>query len=171
MTESNHVWNSEPEVGETLAALIKLTRAKTVLEIGVFQGQTSKAMIEALPESGQFIGIDIEDLRLEENKADWKNKRKSIDFVKGDSHKVLKSLPRYHFDLIFVDAAHHWEHILPEFKLVEHLVSLGGIVVYHDAMHIQDVSNLMKYASHYNWGVSVMKTPELRGLAILSRKW
>lgn len=162
-------WNSEPEVGQFMAALIKMTRAKSVLEVGVFQGKTSVPIIEALPKGGYYLGIDIDDLRTDENKKAWDVKGKAVDFIEGDSHKELGKLPRYHFDVIFIDAAHHWEHILPEFKLVEHLKDHGGCLVYHDSMHIDDVKRLMSYAKSWGWEVSTLKTPELRGLSILTK--
>jgi O-methyltransferase len=169
--DTSHIdfWNSEKEVGEFLASLIKLTKARTVLEVGVFQGNTSMPMIEALPMGGYYVGIDIEDLRLDQNIKGWKKDGCVVDFIEASSHKALEKLPTYHFDLIFVDAAHHWDHILPEWKLVEKLLGHGGVIVYHDSMHIADVNRLMVYAMNYGWESATLKTPELRGLTILSK--
>ena len=169
--DTSHIdfWNSEPEVGEFMAALVKMTRATSVLEVGVFQGKTSVPIIEALPKGGYYVGVDIEDLRTDENKKAWSVKGKVAEFIIGSSHDVLKTLPKFHFDVIFIDAAHHWDHILPEFKLAEQLKDHGGCLVYHDSMHINDVKELMLYAKTYGWEVATIKTPELRGLSILTK--
>ena len=62
-------WNSEKEVASFLGELIKLTKAKTVLEVGVFRGNTSIQIINALPKGGYYVGIDIEDLVNQENRV------------------------------------------------------------------------------------------------------
>ncbi len=164
-----HEWNSEPEVGETLAALIKMSKAKCVLEVGTFEGETSCNIIEALPKGGYFVSVDIEDYRTEKAKKAFATKGKACDFILGSSHDVLKTLNKKYFDLIFVDAAHHWEHIIPEFKLVEGLVSRGGVIVYHDSIHIEDVQRLMKYAQSYNYNVVTLNTTDERGLSLLQK--
>ena len=164
-----HEWNSEIEVGEFLASLIKMTKAKTVLEVGVFEGETSKYMISALPKASWFVGVDIEDFRTDENKKKFEAKGKAIDFILGDSKEVLKDLQKKYFDVIFVDSAHYWEHILPEFKEVEGLISEGGVIVYHDSIHIADVAELMRYAKKYNYNVITLNTTDGRGLSLLKR--
>lgn len=165
----NHEWNSEPEVGWFLAGLIAMSGAKTVLEVGVFHGRTSEALIAALPKGGYFAGIDIEDLRTEDGKKAYGAKGKAADFILGDSAAEIAKLPRAHFDLVFVDSAHHWAHILPEFKQVEHVLAPGGMIVYHDSVHMGDVRRLMDYAAFYGYDKITLNTPEGRGLTILKR--
>lgn len=164
-----HPWNSEPEVGGFIAALIKMTKAKTVLEVGTFEGETSQAIIEALPKGGYFVSVDIEDFRTDAAKKAFNTKGKVCDFLLGSSHDLLKGLKKKHFDVIFVDAAHHWEHILPEFKLVEGLVSDKGVMLYHDSIHIADVAELMRYAHLYKYNVVTLNTTGERGLSLLQK--
>jgi predicted O-methyltransferase YrrM len=167
-----HEWNSEPEVGKLLAALIDCSKAISVIEVGVFMGYTSRAMIEALPKGSHFVGIDIEDLRTEENKAVYEkaNKRGVVcEFVLGDSKQELKQFAGHGFDLIFVDSYHYWGHILPEFKEVEKAIKRGGIIAYHDSIHIEDVARLMKYAASFGYNKVDINTPEGRGLTLLQK--
>lgn len=164
-----HEWNSENEVGLFLAALIAMTGAKTVLEIGVFQGETSRHMIDALPKGGYYAGIDIEDLRTEENKILFESKGKAVDFILGNSITEIPKLTPAHFDLVFVDSAHHWAHIMPEWKQAEHVIAPGGIIAYHDSLHMGDVGRLMDYAAHYGYKRIDLKTPEGRGITLLKR--
>lgn len=164
-----HEWNSEDEVGVFLASLIKMSKYITVLEIGVFEGATSQHLINALPLGGQYVGIDIKDYRTQETKNVMLEGGKSIDFILGSSHDELRKLPKKHFDLIFVDGEHSWSTILPEFKLLETIVSHNGILVYHDTIHFEDPKKLVKYASHYGYNTTTLNTPEVRGLSIIHK--
>lgn len=158
-----HGWNSEPDVCDFIGALIKMQGAKAVLEIGVFEGETSVKMIEALPQGGYYAGIDINDHR----KHKLERSGVAVDFILGESIKVIKGMPREHFDFIFVDGDHSWANILPEFKEIERVIAKGGIIAYHDTLHIPDVSELMRYANHYKYNVVTLNTSEGRGLSIL----
>jgi predicted O-methyltransferase YrrM len=165
-------WNSEPQVGKFIASLIDCSKARSVIEVGVFMGYTSRAMIEALPKGSHFVGIDIEDLRTEENKAFYEAAAKRgvvCEFIKGDSKQVLKQFDKHGFDIAFIDSAHYWQHILPEFKVAEKVIKKGGIIAYHDSIHIEDVAKLMKYAASFGYNKVDINTPEGRGLTLLQK--
>jgi predicted O-methyltransferase YrrM len=166
---NRHEWNSEDECGRFLASLIKMSKYMTVLEIGVFEGETTKHLIKALPKGGQFIGIDINDYRTENTIALMEVGGKSIDFILGNSLDELNKLPYNHFDLIFVDGDHSYDHVLPEFYLVEKLVSNGGVIVYHDTIHLEGPRRLVEYAAQYNYKNVTLNTTKGRGLSILHR--
>jgi predicted O-methyltransferase YrrM len=166
---ARHDWNSENECGLFMASMIKMAKYITVLEIGVFEGETSQHLINALPKGGQYVGIDINDYRTDLTKATMSTGGKSIDFILGNSLDELGKLPRNHFDLIFVDADHSWAAILPEFKLVEGLVARDGVIVYHDTIHLEGPKKLVEYASSFNYKNVTLNTTEGRGLSILHR--
>lgn len=158
-----HGWNSEPDVCDFIGALIKMQGAKAVLEVGVFEGETAVKMIEALPQGGYYAGIDINDHR----KHKLERGGVAVDFILGESIKVIKGMPAEHFDFIFVDGDHSWANILPEFKEIERVIAKGGIIAYHDSIHFADVAELMRYANHYKYNVVTLNTSEGRGLSIL----
>ena len=160
-----HGWNSEPDVCDFIGALIKMQGAKAVLEIGVFEGETSVKMIEALPHGGYYAGIDINDHR----KHKLERSGVAVDFILGESIKVIKGMPREHFDFIFVDGDHSWANILPEFKEIERVIAKGGVVAYHDTLHIPDVSELMLYVNDYKYNVVTLNTSEGRGLSLIQK--
>jgi predicted O-methyltransferase YrrM len=165
-----HEWNSEIEVGQFLAALVKMSKYNTILEIGVFEGETSQALIKALPNGGQYVGIDINDYRTPATKLYMGEGGKSIDFILGNSHNELITLPTQHFDLIFVDGDHSWDSIEPEFNLVEKLVSDGGVIAYHDTIHIEHPKRIIEYASQRNYNITTLNTPEGRGITLITKK-
>jgi predicted O-methyltransferase YrrM len=164
-----HGWNSEDECGLFMASMIKMSKYMTVLEIGVFEGETSQHLINALPQGGQFVGIDIVDHRTELTKAAMNTGGKSIDFMLGNSLDELGKLPKKHFDLIFIDSLHDFDHVMKEFKLAEHLVSNGGVIVLHDTIHLEGPLKLVEYAAHYKYKNVTLNTTEGRGLSILHK--
>jgi predicted O-methyltransferase YrrM len=166
---ARHDWNSEDECGAFMASMIKMSKYMTVLEIGVFEGETTQHLINALPKGGQYVGIDINDYRTEKTTALMEVGGKSIDFILGNSLDELNKLPKNHFDLIFVDGDHSFGHVLQEFKLVEKLVSRGGVIVYHDTIHLDGPRKLVEYAAHFNYKNVTLNTTEGRGLSILHR--
>ena len=163
--EARHGWNSEPDVCQFIGSLINMTGAKAVLEIGVFEGETSIKMIEALPVGSYYVGIDINDYR----KHKLGKPGVAVDFILGESINVLKTMPENHFDFIFVDGDHSWENILPEFKEIERVIKPGGVIAYHDSIHIADVKKLIDYAHHYKYNTITLNTSEGRGLSIIQR--
>lgn len=163
--EARHGWNSEPDVCQFIGSLIKMNGYKNVLEIGVFEGETSVKMIEALPIGGKYTGIDINDYR----KLDFNKAGKGWNFILGESINVLKTMPEHHFDFIFVDGDHSWENILPEFKEIERVIKPGGVIAYHDSIHIPDVKKLIEYAHHYKYNTITLNTSEGRGLSLIQR--
>ena len=166
---ARHDWNSEDEVGKFLGSLVRMSKYKTILEIGVFEGETTQHLIKALPKGGQYVGIDINDYRTPATKLYMAEGGKAIDFILGNSHNELSKLPSNHFDLIFVDGDHSWASILPEFKLVEKLVSRGGVIAYHDTIHLQDPKRIVEYAKFYNYNTTTLNTPEGRGISLISK--
>ena len=163
--EARHGWNSEPDVCQFIGSLIKMNGYKNVLEIGVFEGETSVKMIEALPIGGKYTGIDINDYR----KLDFNKAGKGWNFILGESIKVLANMPEDHFDFIFVDGDHSWENVLPEFKEIERVIKPGGVIAYHDTIHIADVKKLIEYANHYKYNTITLNTSEGRGLSLIQR--
>jgi O-methyltransferase len=168
-----HTWNTEIEVAQFMASLIKMTGAKSVLECGTFQGYTSATLIKALNKGSYFVSIDIEDHRLEENKAVFEQAAKSgvvTEFINKSSLDALKDFKGFKFDLVFLDTFHHWSHILTEFKLAELVVDKEGFIAVHDTIHIEDEKRLMDYAQHFGYQRIDFKTPDNRGLTLLQRK-
>jgi predicted O-methyltransferase YrrM len=144
-----HIWTSEKQVGELISSLIKLNNGKHVLESGVFKGQTSIYMIDALPNDGSYTGVDIEDLR-EDVVRDFMDMNGNCKFIKGDSLQVLKDLPKNHYDLIFIDSVHEEDFLRQEFKLAEQLVKVNGLIVLHDA-YTYGVNKWIEYVKQFPW--------------------
>lgn len=170
--QPRHEWNSEHDVALFLAGLVRMTKARTFLEIGVFEGFTSVEVINALPKGGMFLGVDIVDYLTPENKAklnDAVSRGVVVDMLIVNSHKVMAELPKNHFDIVFIDGNHAFDHVLAEFKLAEKLITQNGIICFHDSIHLEDVKRVIEYAAYYRYKVVNLNTPEGRGLALVMR--
>lgn len=167
-----HDWNSEHEVAVFLASLVRLTKARSVLEVGVFEAMTTVEIIAALPKGGLFVGIDIEDYITLENRAKMKaatDRGVVVDLFLDNSLSKMKDLPKNHFDLIFIDGNHEYSHVIEEFKLAERLVTQNGIIAFHDSIHIEGVKKVVEYAGSWNYKFINLNTPEGRGLALVMK--
>jgi predicted O-methyltransferase YrrM len=167
--DESHPWDSEDEVVEVIAALIKLTGAKKVLELGTLKGKTSTAMLRALPLGGQLVTVDIKDSRSEAFKQ-LTEANPLVEFILGDSIKTCNSLKGGGFDLVYVDTVHEWGYALPEFKAVENLIGKGSTLVYHDTIKFPDMARLVNYARAYGYKSVTLDTPAANGLTIMNRK-
>lgn len=167
--EPRHGWNSEEGVCKFIGQLAAMTKVRTAIEVGVFEGETSKRIIEALPAGGQFIGIDINDYRTPEAIKAYSTPGIAIDFFHGNSLDVAQLLPNNHFDMIFIDGDHSWEHVIKEFKSYEPKLSRNGFFVYHDTIHLEGCRKIVEYAMHWGYKSVTLNTPEGRGLSILHR--
>ncbi|MES2829677.1 MAG: class I SAM-dependent methyltransferase [Bacteroidota bacterium] len=156
-----HPWNSEPEVGDLIKALINIQSGRNVLEIGVFKGASYLTFADSCIE---YTGIDIEDHR--EQVVKDKMELNAHKFILGDSLVVLKELKEDNekFDLIFVDSIHTFEHCMAEFKICEGLIKNKGLIVFHDAVKFSGVAGVMDYIKSFpHFDVITLDTPDHPG--------
>jgi predicted O-methyltransferase YrrM len=114
--------------GRFLKMLVRLTGAKTVLEIGMFTGYSGLMMAEGLPDDGRLITCDVNP------KAETIARRyfsesphgHKIEIRMGPALETIKSL-RGPIDMVFIDAdktnySNYYEAVMP-------LVKPGGLIV------------------------------------------
>lgn len=104
----------EPEMlsghvqGQFLRMLVRLTRARYVLEIGLFTGYSSLAMAEALPADGDLLACEIHPgaAALARRCLDSSSSGGKVDIRVGPALQTLKGLASEgrSFDLVFLDA-------------------------------------------------------------------
>merc|ERR1712060_985007 len=99
--------STDPVEAQTLKMFTFMKGAKRVLEVGMFVGYGSAAIVEALPTGGQCVSLDIDPFL-----KDWVAEVMS-KFPEGKKHSVvvgpaLDSMmalpPSEKFDLVFIDA-------------------------------------------------------------------
>lgn len=117
-----------PLEGGFLRMLVRLVRAKRVLEIGMFTGYSGLMMAEGLPDDGELITCDV-DPKAEEMARRYFARSphgKKITIRMGPALETIRTLSGP-LDLVFIDAdkenyAHYYDAVLP-------LVRQGGLIV------------------------------------------
>jgi caffeoyl-CoA O-methyltransferase len=96
---------SGPAVGTLLQTLVFATRAKRVLEIGMFTGFSAQMMAAALPDDGKLITCDInpKTVELAQGYFDRSPHGKKIEVRVGPALETMKTLEPG-FDFVFIDA-------------------------------------------------------------------
>jgi predicted O-methyltransferase YrrM len=109
---------SGPAQGALLATLVRLTRARRVLEVGTFTGYAALWMAQALPGDGLLHTIDCNE-ELEDRVRGYfgeSDAGQRIRYHPGDAREVIPTLDET-FDLVFIDAdkdsyKHYYELII-----------------------------------------------------------
>jgi predicted O-methyltransferase YrrM len=114
--------------GTFLRMLIRLTRARRVLELGMFTGYSALMMAEGLPEDGELITCDV-DPKAEAIARKYFAKSphgKKIRVAMGPALETIKGL-KAPIDLVFIDAdkvnySNYFDAVLP-------LLRANGLIV------------------------------------------
>jgi len=91
--------------GGFLAALVRLTGAKRILEFGTFTGYSSISMASALPPDGRIITCDVdpEATAIARRYMDESGHGDKIEIKLGPALETIQTLEGP-FDLVFIDA-------------------------------------------------------------------
>jgi len=116
-----------PEQGQFMQLLVRLLRAKRVIEIGTFTGYSSLAMALALPPGGRIVCCDRSEEWTSIARRFWRRAgvENKIDLRLGPALETLEKL-KGGFDLAFIDAdktnyANYYERCLK-------LLRKGGLI-------------------------------------------
>lgn len=119
---------SGPTQGALLAALVQLTQARRVLEIGTFTGYASLWMAQSLPDDGLLHTIDRNE-ELEDRVRGYFDESgvgHRINYHRGDAQEVIPTLDET-FDLVFIDADK--DNYLRYYELIVDSVRENGLIV------------------------------------------
>ncbi len=146
-----------PENGKFLHMLIKMIKAKRVLEIGTLNGYSAIWMARALPKSGKLTTLELEPEHAKAAKENFKKAGlgKKIKLIEGSALETLKKLKKKKYDFCFIDAD---KVSYPEyFDAVIKMMNKGGVIA---------VDNTLRD------GQIISKTPDdaIRGTQELNKK-
>lgn len=111
------------------------SKAKVVIEIGCWQGATTKIIADALPEDGVVYAIDpwnkehtrrafLTFMNLLENEI----KSGKVKVYRLLSKRAFEVLSHLKADLVFIDGDHRYDAVLKDIKNYSQLVRSGGII-------------------------------------------
>jgi predicted O-methyltransferase YrrM len=127
-------YNVPRKDGQFLHVLVKLLKARRVLEIGTSNGYSALWLARALATTnGQLTTIDIDPAKVKQARANLQAAGLAgrVTLLEGDAHEVARKLAGP-FDLVFIDAEKGGE--LAYFQAVFPKVAPGGAIVVHNAI-------------------------------------
>lgn len=149
-----------------LAAIVKYTNAKSILEIGTSYGNTTLNLAANSPNDATITTIDLPpdwdgQLKIKVPKSyrnvgnrnrigsqykDTKYSRKIIQ-VFGDSVEIDWSQMSTPFDLVLIDGCHHYEYVKKDTQNAIKYLKSGGILIWHDYGAVRHVSRAVDEAA------------------------
>jgi predicted O-methyltransferase YrrM len=115
----------------TLFSLILSLKPKKILELGVRNGSSTKAILKACSLiDSKLTSIDLEMPRF----ICPHDLIKHWNFIQSDSIKYLQT-NLLDFDFYYIDDWHGSDHVYQELNYIKNKISLRTVVVLHDLMH------------------------------------
>lgn len=95
-----------PELGKFLYLLVKMIKARNILEIGTLAGYSSIWLARALPENGKLTTLEVSREHADEAMKNFRNAGlgNKIDLLFGNAANSLEKLRGEKFDFVFIDA-------------------------------------------------------------------
>ncbi len=122
-----------PDQGQFLGLLVRLTGARSILEVGTFTGYSALAMALAMPEDGRIVACDISEDWTRIARDAWAEAGVDgrIDLHLAPAITTLDALlaagEAERFDLAFIDADK--ENYQPYYERALSLLRAGGLAV------------------------------------------
>jgi predicted O-methyltransferase YrrM len=126
--------------GQFLKLLVRLTRARRILEIGMFTGYSALMMAEGLPDDGQLITCDVnpEAEAIARRYFGESPVGRKIEVRMGPALDTIATL-KEPIDMVFIDAdkgnySNYYQRVLP-------LMPPGGLIVADNVLWSGEVLN------------------------------
>jgi len=151
------------ETGELLNMILRLKKAKNMLEVGTSTGYSTIWCAEAICEqSGKIITIEQNPNKIKRAKENFQKAgiADTIIIKKGLAMQILRDLNlkkeyKDFFDFVLIDADK--ENIIEYFDLILPIVSVGGVIITDNMLYPEKYKQDMKKFSDY-----LKENPKLR---------
>ncbi len=160
---SQEYWNISSQSGNFMNMLIKLMKAKDVLEIGTSNGYSGVWIADALKETGGHL-ITIEFWEKRQCLAREYFKKCGLSDIitckTGSAYDVIKDEIKQEFDLIFIDA--NKQEYIKFFEAVHPLLKKGGVILADNiTSHAKKVAPFVEAISnHEEYQVQILDLPD-----------
>jgi len=134
---------SDRILGRFLKSLVQISKARTVLEIGMYTGYSALSMAEGLPEDGRLLTCEIDPeiaSKAKEYFAESPHGHK-IEVREGPALDTLREMKGKRFtpDLVFIDADK--VNYLIYYEMIVRMLRPGGLIVIDNALWSGEVLN------------------------------
>jgi hypothetical protein len=137
-----------------------------ILEVGLYNGRTSKGIKEYIESKGREVkltGID--------NYADGEKLvfyPPSAELIVGNSSDVYYKIPDHSQHLIFIDANHSYLSVIQDFFAYSDKVKYDGFLAFHDTgKHIQEKTDWQRIGDKENPDTYIAVRKALRKLGLI----
>lgn len=105
-----------------------------LLENGTHEGRAATWLMDniAVSEGSRLTCVDLADNPNRRGNIEATGASHRVDFRQGMSRDVLPTLPRSHYDFIYVDGYHGRVEVLEDAVLSFRLAKVGGIIAFDD---------------------------------------
>ena len=127
-------YNIPSDTGQFFNMLVRISKAKNILEVGTSNGYSTIWLGEAVKENnGKITTIDIAEHKVKMAAENFKraNLNKTIKIIKGDALKEIPKL-KGNFDFLFLDAIK--EDYIKYFKLACPKLTKNAVIVADNAI-------------------------------------
>ena len=126
----------QPGEQDVLLALLDHVQPRTMVEIGVNEGITARAVLQHIPSIESYVGIDVDAAYQFEIPAQRiEHPRQSGHLVRHDPRFQLvlrgEAMPDA-ADVVFIDGDHGRNAVLVDSLWAAAIVSRGGLIIWHD---------------------------------------
>lgn len=133
--------SSPPFMLALINAIIKLTGAKTILEIGTFIGHTSIQLARMVGERGHVTTLELgkEFADLARSNFAQNGFADRVTVIEGDAGATMMRFPQRSFDMVFIDGAK--QSYLDYALRAETLLTDRGVIIVDDVFFHGDALN------------------------------
>ena len=173
-----------------LLRIIKKQNPKSILEIGVHNGENALRLISAISKKDnlpniRYVGVDLFSLMTSADMAKQlvsqiPKSKQYVEFLitsnfpnvnfklfEGYSNEILKVI-KEKFEIIFIDGGHSYETIKEDLELSESLLSDGGLIILDDYTNRNaevkagyGIARLVSELDKNKWEIQISKLPDL----------
>lgn len=135
---------------EAVVALARMAKPRVVIEFGVNEGRTAKAILRNIDSIERYVGIDVPqgyvtDKSVQRKEVPQQPAHYALDDARfrlliarrGTHDLAVDDLPKC--DFAFIDGDHGRAGVVKDTLLATRLVRQGGVIAWHDYHHLGTV--------------------------------
>src|SRR3990167_387935 len=175
-----HAGCAEPWIAEVLCALVLANHARVVLEVGGFEGFTSKRLMRTLariPDETLLTVCEIDSARAEavdrvlfaEHAEIVKQYRPSKRYhvICADSHHWIPTLADASLDFVWLEGNHEAHHVAREIELLLPKLAPGALLCGHDVFGVCDLRYVFRHFGGY--ALDLLRLGPAGGIGVIQK--